>query len=48
MRYKDRVYLQQDTYNKIVKNKVGDNEFEGYISNYIKEYINYSYERYTI
>lgn len=42
MRYKDRVYLQQDTYNKIVKNKVGDNEFEGYISNYIKEYINYS------
>ena len=31
MRYKDRVYLQQDTYNKIVKNKVGDNEFEGYI-----------------
>lgn len=42
MRYKDRVYLQQDTYNKLVKNKVGDKEFEGYISNYIKEYINYS------
>lgn len=41
-RFKDRVYLQQDIYNKLVKNKVENKEFKEYISNYIREYINYS------
>lgn len=41
-RFKDRVYLQQDIYNKLVKNKVENKEFKEYISNYIREYVNYS------
>ena len=41
-RFKDRVYLQQEIYEKIVKNKVSDKEFNELISNYIREYINYS------
>ena len=41
-RFKDRVYLQKEIYEKIVKNKVSDKEFNELISNYIREYINYS------
>ena len=41
-RFKDRVYLQKEIYEKIVKNKVSDKEFNDLICNYIREYINYS------